>query len=237
MIIFKPAAALLALGLSGWLGMATQAPFLPVAAPSASVAQPASASSDLPDYDTVRRAVEQAMRERVAHDLDDAGTGVVVPSVAIERTSLRTLEARGEGTVAMPGARAIPVDIVATWDVIDRRIASVDYTARAVDADLTAVDQAVRAAIAQRIGARIAGEFQGQTARFELIEVQGVDYGRHRTRLQGAGVTDFGTEGVAYTPFVATLDKHTGELVDLQYELLQEDVASPIVALDKPAGD
>jgi hypothetical protein len=232
MIIFKPAAALLALGLSGWIGMAAQAPLLPGVAPHEGAGQAAIAPPELPDYDTMRLAVEQALRERVAHDLDDAGTGVVVPRIAIERTSLRTLEARGEGTVAMPGGRAIPVDIVATWDVIDRRIDSVDYTARAIEEDLTAVDQAVRAAIAQRIGARIAGEFedQGQSAHFELIEVQGIDYGRHRTRLKGAGVTDFGTEGVAYTPFVATLDKHTGELVDLQYELLQEDVASPIVA-------
>lgn len=231
MIIFKPAAVLLALGLSGWLGIAVQAPFADNAtAPAASVAAPA--PTGLPDYETLRLAAEDAMRARVVHDLDDATATVELRRIDVSRTSLRSLEARGEAVVSMPGAPSIPVDVVATWDVIDHRIDTVDYTARAVDQEPGAVDQAVRAAIGKRIGDRIAGDFHGQPARFSLLEVQAVDYGRHRTRLQGAGVTDFGAEGKAYTPFVATLDKHTGELVDLQYDLLQEEPAAPIVAAD-----
>lgn len=231
MMIFKPAAVLLALGLSGWLGIAVKAPFTDNStAPAASVAAPA--PTDLPDYETLRLAAEDAMRARVVHDLDDATATVELHRIDVSRASLRSLEARGEGVVSMPGGRSIPVDIVATWDVIDHRIDTVDYTARAVGQEPGAVDQAVRAAIGKRIGDRIAGDFHDQPARFSLLEVQAVDYGRHRTRLQGAGVTDFGAEGQAYTPFVATLDKHTGELVDLQYDLLQEDAAAPVVAAD-----
>jgi hypothetical protein len=227
MIVFKPAAALLALGLSGWLGVAVNAPLSSGHAQSTNAVQ--DDATALPDYETLRLAAQAAMRERVAHDLDEGAATVDLPRISVERTSLRTLEARGEGVVTMPGARAIPVDVVVTWDVIDKRIDAVDYTARAVETELTAVDQAVRAAIAQRIGERIAGEFRDQPAHFALIEVEAVDYGKHRTQLKGAGVTDFGPEGQAYTPFVATLDKHTGELVDLQYDLLQED-ATPQVA-------
>jgi hypothetical protein len=229
MIIFKPAAALLALGLSGWLGIAVQAPFADDATAPAPPAT-ARATSDLPDYESLRLAAEEAMRARVVHDLDDATATVELHRIDVSRTSLRSLEARGQGIVSMPGAPSIPVDVVATWDVIDHRIDAVDYTARAVEHEPGAVDQAVRAAIARRIGERIAGDFHDQPARFSLLEVQAVDYGRHRTRLQGAGVTDFGAEGQAYTPFVATLDKHTGELVDQQYDLLQEDQAAPAVA-------
>jgi hypothetical protein len=231
MIVFKPAAALLALGLSGWIGVAAQAPSLASmdSSPRAPAAAAASTPGELPDYETLGVAAQAAMRERVAHDLDDATARVDLPKITVARTSLRALEARGEGTVEMAGARAIPVDVVVSYDVIDGRVDAVDYTARAVASDLSPVDQAVRDAIGRRIGDRIAGDFAGQSARFALIEVEAVDYGRHRTRLEGAGVTDFGTEGVAYTPFVATLDKHTGELVDLQYDLLQEDDA-PAVA-------
>jgi len=230
MIIFKPAAALLALGLSGWLGLAVEAPFVGgAAAPALAVAAPAP-SSDLPDYESLRVAAQEAMRARVVHDLDDATATVALQRIDVSRTSLRSLEARGQGVVSMPGAPSIPVDVVVTWDVIDHRIDAVDYTARAVEPASGAVDQAVRAAIGKRIGDRIAGDFRDQPARFSLLEVQAVDYGRHRTRLQGAGVTDFGAEGVAYTPFVATLDKHTGELVDLEYDLLQEDQAAPVAS-------
>jgi hypothetical protein len=231
MIIFKPAAALLALGLSGWLGIAVQAPFADDATAPAPPAT-ARATSDLPDYESLRLAAEEAMRTRVVHDLDDATATVELHRIDVSRTSLRSLEARGQGIVSMPGAPSIPVDVVATWDVIDHRIDAVDYTARAVEPEPGAVDQAVRAAIGKRIGDRIAGDFHGQPARFSLLDVQAVDYGRHRTRLQGTGVTDFGAEGQAYTPFVATLDKHTGELVDLQYDLLQEDPAAPVAAAD-----
>jgi hypothetical protein len=231
MIMFKPAAALIALGLGGLFGAAVDGPMAGGgAAPPAVVVMDTRAGNSLPDYETLRVAAEHAMRERVVLDLDDAAARVELPRITVARTSVRELEARGEGLVTMPGARAIPVDVVVTWDLIDGRIDAVDYTARAVESELSAVDQAVRAAIAQRIGDRIAGDFRDQPARFELIEVQGVDYGKHRTQLHGAGVTDFGAEGQAYTPFVATLDKHTGELLDLQYELLQEDAAPPVVA-------
>jgi hypothetical protein len=230
MIVFKPAAALLVLGISGFFGVAAQAP---VGATSdadtevqARIATQAPApASDLPGYETLRTAAEAAMRERVAQDLDEADARVALPTITVERTSLRSLEARGQGTVTLPGARAIPVEITAVYDLVDGRVEAVDYTARPVETELTAVDHAVRTAIARRIGERIAGDFQDQPTRFELLAVESVDYGKHRTRLQGNGVTDFGAEGMAYTPFVAILDKHTGDLLELQYELLQEDGA------------
>jgi hypothetical protein len=228
MILFKPAAALLALGISGFLGVAAQAPIGATGADTdvqARIAAVDAPAADLPDYETLRTAAETAMRERVVQDLDDAGARVALPGIVVERTSLRSLEARGEGTVTLPGARAIPVEITAVYDLVDGRIEAVDYTAHPVETALTPVDLAVRAAIGRRIGERIAGDFQDQPARFELLAVESVDYGKHRTRLQGNGVTDFGAEGKAYTPFVAILDKHTGELLELKYELLQEDGA------------
>jgi hypothetical protein len=229
MILFKPAAALLALGISGFLGVAAQAPIGATGADTdvqARIAtQPQAAAADLPDYEALRAAAEAAMRERVVQDLDEAGARVALPRIEVERTSLRSLEARGAGTVTLPGARAIPVEVTAVYDLVEGRVEAVDYTARPVETELTAVDHAVRAAIARRIGERIAGDFQDQPTRFELLAVESVDYGRHRTRLQGSGVTDFGAEGLAYTPFVAILDKHTGDLLELQYELLQEDGA------------
>lgn len=229
MILFKPAAALLAIGISGFIGVAAQAP---VGADNTNVqariaAQAQAPATELPDYETLRVAAQAAMRERVVQDLEEAGARVVLPAIAVERTSLRSLEARGEGTVTLPGARAIPVAITAVYDLVDGRVEAVDYTARPVETELTPVDLAVRAAIARRIGERIAGDFQDQPTRFELLAVESVDYGKHRTRLQGNGVTDFGAEGMAYTPFVAILDKHTGDLLELQYELLQEDGAQP----------
>lgn len=44
--------------------------------------------------------------------------------------------------------------------------------------------------------------------------------------VTGDGITGFPGEGAAYTKFVATVDKFTGDIVNVEYELLQE-VAAP----------
>jgi hypothetical protein len=220
MLAIKPAAVLLLLGVGGLLGVREPAA---TATADATVAATTTAETRTPDTSALRASVEAELTRRMRADLDDAGAQLALRTFRVEHPNLRTLEARGEGVVRMPGARAIPVEIVGTYDLVDNRLESVDYTAHPVEQELTAVDRAVRAAIGRRIAERIASEFPDQRARFELLEVARAGYGRHRTHLEGVGVTDFGAEGMAFTPFVATLDKHTGELLELRYELLQED--------------
>ncbi|MGH8028358.1 MAG: hypothetical protein ACREO3_00335 [Arenimonas sp.] len=233
MILFKPAAALLVLGLSGWLGVAVQAPLgaadLGTTDVQAKITTTTPASA-VPDSESLRVAAQLAIRDRVRQDLDDPDAQVELPGIVVERSSLRSLEARGEGRVVLEGARAIPISVTAVYDLVDGNVEAVDYTAHPVEAVPGAVDHAVRAAIGRRIGERIAVDFQNQPVSFELLQVETVDYAKHRTRLQGNGVTDFGKEGVAYTPFVALLDKHTGELLELQYELLQDNASATQVA-------
>jgi hypothetical protein len=228
MLAIKPAFALLALGLGGLLS-STGVPTAPASAASNAVATTAPASTRPSDAD-LRSAVQATLQARVRSDLDDPTATLALKNLTVASSSLRSLEAHGEGVVSTPGARPIPVEVVGVYDLVDGRLESVEYAAHPVETDLTAVDRAVRDAIGRRIGERIAAEFADQPARFELIAVSSVDYGKHRTRLQGAGLTDFGAEGRAYTPFVATLDKHTGELLELQYDLLQEDEAATTVA-------
>jgi hypothetical protein len=160
-------------------------------------------------------------------DLDDADATVVIGRLDTQRTSGGSLEARGAGFVRLPGAESIPVEVVGVYDLADGRLERVDYTAHPVAVERDAVDRAMRAAIGRRVGERIAADFRDQPTRFELLEVVRVGYGRHRTQLQGAGLTDFGPEGAVFTPFVATLDKHTGELVELTYDLVQDAQARP----------
>jgi hypothetical protein len=226
MLAIKPAAVLLLLGMGGLLGI-NEAPRATTSAADSTVATPVTvdATARAPDDAALRTAVVAALSERMRADLDDAGAQLVLRTFAVDRASLRTLEARGEGVVQIPGARSIPVQVVGAYDLVDGRLESVDYTAQPVETELTAVDRAVRAAIGRRVGERIATDFPDQPTRFELLEVSRAGYGRHRTRMEGVGITDFGAEGLAYTPFVATLDKHTGELLELEYELLQEDPA------------
>jgi hypothetical protein len=236
MLAIKPAAALLVLGLGGLLGI-QQHPTLDVAparhVTSAAPAKPAPAPGSL----ALRDAVQVALLARVRHDLDDSAATLELGRFVVARPSLRTLEAHGDGTVAMAGSAPVPVRVEATYDLIDHRLDTVDYI---VVNEPAAADKAashpmpapVRAALARRIGDRIAGEFRDQPVKFSLVSVERVDYGRHRTQMSGTGLTDFGTEGRAYTPFVATLDKHTGALLELRYDLLQEsDDVAPAVAV------
>jgi hypothetical protein len=220
MLAIKPAAMLLMLGVGGLLGV--QAPQRADDATAATAVAATTQESTLPDPAALRAALETALNERIRADLDDQGAQLVLGDVVQARSSLRSLEARGRGVVSIPGAREIPVEVTGVYDLVDGRLESVDYIANPVETDLSNVDRAVRAAIATRIADRIAADFVGQQVDFALIEVESVEYGRHRTQLQGAGVTDFGPEGQAYTPFTAVLDKHTGDLLELRYELLQE---------------
>jgi hypothetical protein len=229
MLAIKPAAALLVLGLGGLLGI-QQHPAL-VVAPRAQAASP-SAPPPAPGTVALRDAVHDALLARVRADLDDATATLALDRFVVARPSLRMLEAHGDGTVAIAGSRSVPVRIDATYDLVDHRLDTVDYVVAndAVARDPAATPAPVRAALARRIGQRIAGEFRDQPVHFSLVEVERVDYGRHRTQMTGSGLTDFGPEGRAYTPFVATLDKDTGALLDLRYELLQEDDATTIAA-------
>src|SRR5688572_26340279 len=225
MLAIKPAAVLLLLGVGGLLGLNERA------APSADTAPAAArATSEMPETAVLREAIDAAISGRVRVDLDDAKAQLALGPLALVHSSLRSLEARGQGVVQMPGSRPIPVEVVGVYDLVDKRLESVDYTAHPVEEDLSPVDRAVRAAIGQRIGERIAAEFPSQRTRFQLVEVSRVAYGEHRTRLHGTGLTDFGEEGTAWTPFEATLDKHTGELLELRYELLEEPPSGQVVA-------
>jgi len=225
MLAIKPAAVLLLLGAGGLLGLNERA-----APPADATPAAAQAASEMPEASALRAAIDAAISGRVRIDLDDAKAQLALGPIAVVHSSLRSLEARGKGVVQMPGARPIPVEVVGVYDLVDQRLESVDYTAHPVEEDLSPVDRAVRAAIGQRIGERIAAEFEGQRTGFELLEVSRVGYGEHRTRLHGTGLTDFGDEGMAWTPFEAILDKHTGELLELRYELLQEPPSGQAVA-------
>jgi hypothetical protein len=226
MLAIKPAAVLLVVGLGGLVGIhndpALRAASHEGAAPAQAQPDPPAAPGSL----ALRADVQAALLARVRRDLDDPDATLTLGRFVVSRPSLRMLEAQGDGEVAMAGSDALPVRVEATYDLIDHRLDTVDYSVATQETAATPAPAPVRAALARRIDAKLAGEFRGQPVHFSLVSVDQVDYGRHRTLMTGSGLTDFGAEGRAYTPFVATLDKHTGELVDLRYDLLQEDDAS-----------
>lgn len=222
MLAMKPAAALLVLGLGGLLGI-NEAPKTALAvSPQELLAPAATPRHELPDVATLRSGVQAALAAQVRADLDDARAQVVLRHLDVRRASVRTLELHGEGAVTLAAGEAMPLDVVATYDLIERRMERVDYTARPQAAPAPVTDRLVREALAARIGAKLAAEFRDQPARFELLSVERIDYGHKRLRLEGAGLTDFGAEGVVYTPFVAVMDKRDGALLELDFELLQE---------------
>jgi hypothetical protein len=222
---------LLALGLGGLLGINETPQSTLVASPQQLFVAPAPAAAraEIPEVAALRTSVQGALAAQVRADLDDAHAQVTLRSLDVQRASVRTLELHGEATVALAAGASMPLDVVAAYDLIERRMERVEYTARP-QATRAAVADDLRRAISIRIGARLAAEFRDQPARFELLDVERIDYGYKRLRLEGAGLTDFGAEGVVYTPFVAILDKRDGELVELSYELLHEPPAGEALA-------
>jgi hypothetical protein len=231
MLAIKPAIALLFLGVGGLLGI-NEVPKPVLLAPlqlQATTADVAPAP-ELPDFATLRTSVHAALAAQVRADLDDDQVQVTLAPLDVQRASLRTLELRGTGEATLAASGAMPLDVVAVYDLVDHRLERVDYTARPATAASPVSDGRIRKALSDRIDARVAADFRDQPAHFRLLSVERVDYGRNRLRLEGAGLTDFGAEGVVYTPFVAILDKRDGTLVELTYDLLAEAPADHALA-------
>ena len=216
MLAIKPAAALLLLGVGSLLGI-QEAPLS--TPPQSSVTSPA---STMPDAASLRADVHAALAAQVRTDLDDDTAQVALARIDVQRASLRTLELHGQGEVRLAASAAMPLDVVAVYDLVERRLERVEYTAHPIATASAVDDGKMRAALSQRIDQRLDAEFRDQPVAFRLLTVERVDYGKRRLRLQGAGLTDFGAEGVVYTPFVAILDKRDGKLIELTYELLHE---------------
>ena len=166
---------------------------------------------------------EAALLAEVRKDLSEPAATVRLQGLRFAPVGSRTLEGRGSALVLLHGAGTMPVKVTLTSDIVDARVEHVAYrvsgnTGRSRSAVLGAH---LRSQLAQRIQSRLAVEFD-QPVDFALLDIEQVASGRSRLTISGNGISRFPGEGAAYTRFVATADRFSGEIHGVTYELLQE---------------
>ncbi len=189
-------------------------------------------ASDAASMSQVRNAVAQSLQSRIRADLQDVSVTVDVSGLALRRTSVAIVAVDGDALVSLGAGGILPVHVEADWNPSTQSVERVDYkvsgtaqagmpTARRL-ASSTGLGDAMRAAIEKKVGAGIHAEFASQPAAFTLVGVDSIASGRNRMVVSGNGITRFSGEGAAFTRFSASVDKFSGDVLNVDYELLQE---------------
>jgi hypothetical protein len=171
-----------------------------------------------PAQSELRAQAQAALLAQLRADLGDPQASLELRTLSLQRSSGRTIEARGRALAHFNGGAPVPLEVSVAWDLPTQRVEQASYLL-AGPADAVALDARTRERIADRIGARLVVEFAGQPVDFALSRVQHLAAGRDRLLVAGEGIASFGAEGDARTRFLATAERSTGKLLTLQYEL------------------
>ena len=164
------------------------------------------------------------IRARVAQlrsDLGDPAATLELQSLALQRSSGRSLEGRGRALASFDGSAPVPLEVTIAWDMPTQRVEQAAYLVSGPVTRLP-LDTGTQERIADRIGARLVVEFAGQPVDFALSRVEHLAAGRNRMLVAGEGIASFGAEGDARTRFLATAERDSGKLLTLQYELREQ---------------
>jgi hypothetical protein len=239
MFTAKSAFTLFAIAAGGFINTGNGLATAPSAAAPGHSASPAAVLQVGPQAEDagMRRAAESALLAAVRHDLDDSQARVRLTTLEFQPSSGRSMDGHGKGFVLFDAVTAIPIEVNVSYDLDQQRVETSDYhvTGNAVATPRAQLGSKLRQRIADRIGARLVLEFSQQPVDFSLLEINQVASSRNRMVVSGNGITRFPGEGAAYTRFVATADKFSGEVLNVKYELLQEmdeAEATPIASID-----
>lgn len=217
----KSVLTLFAIAAGGFIHAGSASPG-PIPAP---VASPYSAALDpTPNARLMQSASEAALLAEIRRDLDDGQASLRLSQLKFDRASGRGMQGKAKGFVLFDAVTAIPIEVTVGYDLAQARVENVDYvvTGAAVPSTRGTLGEKLRQRIADRIGTRLVLEFSQQPVDFSLLDIEQVASSRNRMLVTGNGITRFPGEGAAYTRFVATADKFSGQVLSVQYELMQE---------------
>lgn len=227
MVTAKPLFALFAIAAGGFLnagsGLAGSPTSHPAAVDLLSLAEP-----PLPAGGNagMQAAAAKAVLAQVQRDLQDHGARIRLEDLHFSRASERSVAASGAGVALFDSVNPIPIQVTVTYDLSTARVERANYVvsegAAPAHSKPDVLGKKLRDSIANRIGARLVLEFAQQPVDFSLLQITNVASGRNRMLVTGDGITGFPGEGAAYTKFVATVDKFSGAVLKVDYELLQE---------------
>lgn len=208
-----PVLALLAAGIAGGPALAAE---IAVTQPTALLSPEANL-----DPGAIEKAALQSLLE-TAQSLS-AGNSVLVEIVDLRAVpdSATTLSMEGVGRMRIGTGGWIPLRFNAGYDskqgaVFGLRVNPLAGATRTVG---TQADPATRERIGGQVAARILAEFKDQPAEISFVDLRPIAEGEAHLAFRGTGMVDFHGEGVAPIDFSAIVDRSSGLVVAMDYDL------------------
>lgn len=152
-----------------------------------------------------------------------AGTAVQVEVIDLRVVpdSLATLVVDGVGRLRIDNGDWIPLRFDASYDLIESTMTDLRVLpiARVASASARVMESGLEERVSGQVAARILTEFPDQPAEIVFVDVEPTSEARGHVSFHGTGLVDFADEGAAPVAFSAILDRASGLLVALDYDL------------------
>lgn len=187
------------------------------------IAQPATLVSDDARLDPA--AIEKATLQSLLATAESlsAGNAVLVEIVDLRAVpdSSSTLVMEGVGRMRIGTGGWIPLRFNAGYDSTQGEVFGlrVNPLAGATRTAGTQADPATTERVGGQVAARILAEFDGQPAEISFVDLRPIADGQAHLAFRGTGMVDFHGEGVAPMDFSAIVDRNSGLVVAMDYEL------------------
>lgn len=196
---------------------------------SAGVAPPASAQDYIrTSLDEARldpAALEQAALAslRTSAELLSGGRGVVVEIVDLRvmPASLASVDVDGVGRLRVEQGEWIPLRFTGGFDLREEALFGLrvmPLSTRSIGGPAT-LESATVERVNGQAASRILAEFPDQPVEIAFIDLQPVNDARGHVAFHGTGLVDFDREGAAPVEFTALMDRATGLVVTMDYQL------------------
>jgi hypothetical protein len=170
--------------------------------------------------------LEQAALRGLQGAVEAFGAGrdavqVEVVDLRVVPDSLATLTVDGVGRLRIDNGDWIPLRFDASYDLVESKMGDLRVLpiARVASAAARVVESGLEERVSGQVAARILTEFPDQPAEIVFVDVEPTSEARGHVAFHGTGLVDFSDEGAAPVSFSAILDRASGLLVALDYDL------------------
>lgn len=197
---------------------------LALSAPSDASAQPITRTS-LDETRLDPDALEQAALGglRASAEALSGGRSVLVEIVDLRvmPASLASVDVDGVGRLRVEQGEWIPLRFTGAYDLQDESLLDLrvmPLASKSIGAAAT-LDSTVIERVNGQVASRILAEFPDQPVEIAFIDLQPINDARGHVAFHGTGLVDFDREGAAPVAFTALMDRATGLVVSMDYQL------------------
>ena len=189
------------------------------------------------DADALEQAALSGLRAS-AEALSGGRTVLVeIVDLRVMPASLASVDVEGVGRLRLEQGEWIPLRFTSGYDIQDETLFGLrvlPLASMSASGPATLDDSTVERVNGQ-VAARILAEFPDQPVEIAFIDLQPINDTRGHVAFRGTGLVDFSQEGAAPVAFSALMDRATGLIVSMDYQLDVADAHGGVTLVDSIA--